>query len=85
MQTNAEAVASTLAALQRMGRLEDIDAASVQAVKALSAAVDLDPMNASLWREYRAALKDLIEEKDAGIDEFEQLLAQLRAPVRDTP
>jgi len=80
--TNAEAAEKTLKALELLGRLEDVDAAKVQTVRALAHAVDADPMNASLWREYRAALRDM-EVADGGIDEFEQLLAQLRGtPVR---
>jgi hypothetical protein len=82
MTTNAEAAESTLEALRELGRLEAVDSAKVQAVRSLAVAVDIDPQNASLWREYRAALADLLEDADGGIDEFAELLRNLRTEVR---
>lgn len=81
-QTNAEAAGITLQALADLGRLEAVDAAKVQAIRTLASAVDMDPANASLWREYRAALADLLEVTDGGVDEFTELLRSLSPQVR---
>lgn len=54
-------------------------AALVEAARGLAAAVDADPQNASLWREYRGALRDVLEASDGGSDEFADLFARLAA------
>ena len=48
-------------------------------VLSLAAQVDAEPGNASLWREYRGALRDLMEASDADGDDFGDLLARLAA------
>lgn len=81
---NRSAVEETVEALRTAGRLEQIDAARVAAAQALADAVDADPTNASLWREYRAAESALRESHDTNTDEFAQLLAALSAEVGDS-
>jgi hypothetical protein len=76
-------VERTLTVMGAGGLLEDVDDALVEAVRSLARAVDSDPGNASLWREYRAVLADLRELGDDDSDAFAVLLEQLRAPVRD--
>lgn len=77
---NATACEQTLAELDRMGRLERVDAARVQAVRSMAAALDAKPFNAQMWREYREALGALtVDDGDSGVDD---LLDQLSAPVR---
>lgn len=78
---NRNAVELTILALHNLGRLEDIDAAKVASAQTLADAVDVDPTNASLWREYRAAEQALRESHDTTADEFAQLLADLSAEV----
>jgi hypothetical protein len=57
--TNASELGRTLKYLKDNGRLETIDAALVQAARSLASAVDAEPDNASLWKQYREAVKDL--------------------------
>lgn len=82
---NRTAVDEMVAALEATGRLEQVDAARVTAARALAEAVDSEPTNASLWREYRAALETLRLVDDGGPDDFAQLLADLSAEVGDSP
>lgn len=82
----SEALELTLRALE--GRLRPEDAALVALAKGLARAVETNAENAALWREYRAALAQLMERTDDSDsdDGFEQLLAAVRAPtVLDTP
>jgi len=83
--TNVEAISATVAALRTAGRLEDADSALVVMALGLAGAVDADPSNASLWREYRATEARLRETGGAeASDEFTQALAKLQSPVRNT-
>lgn len=84
-RVNEGAVAETLDAMAAAGLLEPADAALVEMVRRLAAAVDADPANASLWREYRSALSELRELADGGTDAFAELIESLRTPVRDSP
>jgi hypothetical protein len=81
---NAAGVETTIAALEAEGRLTDTHSALVAAVRQLAAAVDSAPDNASLWREYRAALASLMEAESGGDDDDTQtFLLALRTPVGD--
>jgi hypothetical protein len=82
--TNTGQLGRTLAELQRMGRLEAIDAARVQALKSMAQALDADPFSAPLWRVYGEALRELTADGDAG-GSFEEAVAALSAEVRDAP
>lgn len=81
--TNAAAIEITLAALKRAGRLEDVDAALVQALRSIAAALDVHPFNSQMWREYREAIAGLTaddSDRDSSIDD---LLDELSTSVRD--
>ncbi len=79
---NVVAIEETLAELKRMGRLEKIDAARVQALRSMAAALDQNPFNSQMWREYREALGGLTAD-DSTSDPIDDLLDELSAPVRD--
>lgn len=77
---NAAAIAKVIAALTELGRLEDVDAALVQSAQSLAEAVDAQPDNASLWREYRAAEAALRAcGQGKGDDALARALAELSA------
>jgi hypothetical protein len=79
--TTAAAVA-TVEALKRAGRLEDIDAALVSGFLSIATALDDDPSNASLWRQFRdfeAALRT------TGAAAHDNDLVALLAKVGDPP
>lgn len=78
---NRTAVNVTVLALQDSGRLSPADAARVSMVESLADAVDADPGNASLWREFRQALDGLMVERDDGIDEFAAVLGVLQSAM----
>lgn len=69
MARNTTGLKKTLEAMQTAGQLEDVDAAVIALAEGLAAAVDDDPANGALWREYRAALTALREAGDAGGDD----------------
>jgi hypothetical protein len=79
---NASAIEETLAELKRMGRLEKVDAARIQAVRSMARALDQNPFNSQMWREYREAIGGLIAD-DSGSDSIDELLDELSGPVRD--
>ena len=78
---NRSAIEETIEALRTAGRLETIDSARVQIARGLASAVDAQPDNPTIWREYRAAEKALREESDSHGDPFDQLIASLTAEV----
>lgn len=75
---NVAALETTLAELERLGRFEKVDAAQVQAVRSIAAAVDVDPFNAQMWRQYREALEDLMRADDDADDSLAAALAEIR-------
>lgn len=79
---NAAAIEETLAELKRMGRLERVDAAKVQALRSMAEALDLNPFNSQMWKEYREAIGGLAPD-DSGSDSIDELLDDLSSPVRD--
>lgn len=82
MTDNVSELERTLAALDRLGRVEDIDAARVQAVRSMALALDYDPSNAALWRQYREAIKELTASESSSLDSE---LAGLFSEVGDSP
>ena len=83
--TNSQAIAATVAALRDAGRIEPVDEALVVMAAGIAAAVDADPGNASLWREYRAVelrLREIGGADDAS-DDFSRALAGLQTAVFD--
>jgi hypothetical protein len=83
--TNVEAVKQTIAALIDAGHLDAGDAARITTAESLARACDLDPGNASLWREYRAAETALHEVRNAVSDDERDLVSALRTPMGDKP
>jgi hypothetical protein len=71
----------TLAELTRMGRLEEIDAARVQALRSMADVVDRSPSSPQMWREYRNALEELIASDDQG--DLSALIAELQSDPGD--
>lgn len=64
-----------------MGRLEQIDAARIQALRSMADVLDRRPESPQMWREYRGALEELIaHDEDADLTE---LLAGLQPDPRD--
>ena len=76
--SNVAAIESTLGELERAGRLEPIDAAKVQAVRSMAAALDLNPFNSQMWREYRESLERLTAD-DSDDGALQALLDELSA------
>jgi len=82
---NRAAVEVMIQALRDAGKLELVDSARVTAVQSLADVVDSDPSNASIWREYRAALELVrISADGSSIDEFEKLIDALGAEMGDS-
>lgn len=75
---------ATIVALEAEGRLSEVDEALLAVARGLAEAVDKEPGNVSLWREYRAALASLMEaESGADDDDSQTFLLALRTPVGD--
>jgi hypothetical protein len=72
------------ASLTALGGLTDRHGALVAAARSLAVAVDAEQGNASLWREYRAALAVLLE-VGLGVDDVDsvEFAASVRTPLRD--
>ena len=79
---NGRAIEVTLSELNRMGRLERVDEARVQAVRSMAEALDLNPFNSQMWKEYREAIGGLVVD-DSGSDSISELLDDLSSSVRD--
>jgi hypothetical protein len=84
-RTNQGAAEATIRALRQAGRLEAVDDALVAGFRTIAAAVDADPGNASLWREYRAFEARLRETGDHVDDDLADVLRAMSAPVGDPP
>ena len=82
---NAKAIEVTLTELRRMGRLEKVDSARVQALKSMAAALDANPFNSQMWREYREAIEGLCADDSGSDASLDQLLDDLSPPVRHPP
>ena len=82
--SNVAGLERTIRAVQ--GRLVDADEALIALARGLAAAVDLEPGNAALWREYRAAVAALAEAAATGDvdDDTKDFLLTIRTPVRAT-
>jgi Spy/CpxP family protein refolding chaperone len=81
--TNHGQLEQTLKELRRLGRIEKIDAAAVQALRSMAFELDAGPANAALWRQYREALRELTA--DDGDGSADEALAALFAEARDAP
>ena len=76
---NVAALEVTLAEMERLGRFEQVDAAVVQTLRSIAAAVDVDPFNAQMWRQYREALADVMKADDDADDSLAAALEEIRA------
>ena len=83
--TNLEAARDFIATLREQERITNIDNARVTAFLTLAVAVDADPTNAQLRREYRFVEEGLRATEGNGPDDFDRLFAEMSAPVGDTP
>jgi hypothetical protein len=80
MGTNASELGRTLAELRRMGRLEAVDAAWLQMARSMAKALDEDPSNAALWRQYHVVVKELVSDDDDSsvADALKELFSEVR-------
>lgn len=78
---NRAAAEATIGALKEAGHLQPVDSARIATLQALADAVDADPDNASLWREYRATEASLREVHDETDPDLPDLVAGLSTPV----
>jgi len=76
--TNSQAVEVFLAITYPDG-VPSTDQPVVMAARSLAACVDSEPDKAAMWKEYRAALGDLMAMTEQDGDELEWLTDQLRA------
>ncbi len=78
--TNSGQCERTLRHLRGMGRIEEVDAALVQALRSMARALDAEPQNAALWRQYREALRELTADDDGGSvgDALDALFTEVR-------
>ena len=82
--TNFGAAEAFIVLLRNQERIADIDQARVTAFLTLAGAVDDDPTNAQLRKEYRLAEEGLRATEDHGTDVFEELLRAMSSQVGDT-
>jgi len=82
---NARAAQETIDALTALGRFEPVDKARQVAFLTIARAVDADPLNATLWREYRTAEVALRKAENDSDDELTKLVGELSATVGDEP
>lgn len=83
MGDNVSELGKTIAQLREMGRFEKVDAARLQMVRSMARALDYDPSNAALWRQYREALKELTA--DDSSESVDDAISGLFGSVRDSP
>lgn len=83
--TNASAIEAVIEALTELGHVESVDAALITACRMLARAVDDKPDNASLWKQYLEALRDLSALSEALDDDFSNLLASLQHTEDNEP
>lgn len=83
--SNATGLERTLKALDVAGRLADEDQALVALARCLAAALDAEPENAALAREYRAAIVALSTTGADNIDDdARDFILSIRTPqIRD--
>jgi len=71
------AVERTVAELERMGRVEEVDAARVEVIRQLAVTVDQRPQDARLWRELRMAIAEVVDADDRVDDDLAAALASI--------
>lgn len=80
--TNSQAIEAFIANTYPDG-IPATDQPVVMATRSLAACVDAEPDKAAMWKEYRAALGDLMAMTEQDGDELEWLTDQLRAATGD--
>lgn len=80
--TNVSAIEQTIDALREDGQIKPRDAAKVQAVRALARAVDAEPTNGALWRQYQVALDQLMRGEDVVDDALTSALGAIAEASR---
>lgn len=84
--SNAAGLECTIEALDAAGRLADTDQALVALARSLAVAVDAEPENAALAREYRAALVALSSAGSDNLDDdARDFILSIRTPSVRTP
>ena len=76
---NRKGVEQMLAILRRLGHIEDVDAARVQAVRSLADTLDFDSSNARMWQVYWDVIEDFMRADEHADSSLEQALAQIRS------
>ena len=76
--TNVQAFAQTLKELRRLGRIEKVDSARVQAVRSMARSIDDKPFNSQMFHEYLTALEGLTADGNSD-GSVEELLRELSA------
>jgi hypothetical protein len=79
--TNRGQLEKTLSHLRAGGRLDDGDAALVQALRSMAGVLDGEPGNAALWRQYLRTLGEVCGKGDGG-ESFDDAVADLFAEVQ---
>lgn len=82
-ESNLSELNKTIALLQSTKKLEDVDAAEIQMLRSLAAAVDSRPHSPGLWQQYREALGGLRADDDGDGETIEALLGRLSSDARD--
>ena len=72
-----EAMEETLSALEQMGRFERVDAATIQSLRSMAAALDSHPFNSQMWRELRETLSQVLEADEDADDGIAAALARI--------
>jgi hypothetical protein len=55
------------------------DAATAQSARSIADILDVDPTNANMWRTYRDVIGDLVRGEDAGANEADSDIAEIRS------
>lgn len=81
--SNRKAVEALLKKLPK----DALDPARTQMLRSLATAVDTEPTNAQLWKQYRDALSDATEDDPDADSDLNEALAKIRgaASVGDAP
>lgn len=75
--TNVAAIQILIETLYSMGRLEKVDSARVEICRLLARAVDKNPENANLWRQYREAEDVLRSVGSKDVEDFNAVIASI--------
>jgi len=85
--SNRDAVEDVISWLYSKDALGKVHSATVAIVRSLATRLDdpEDASNARLWKEYREAVDALIKAGEERSSEFDDVLRNLEASLRDTP